>query len=60
VGRQLGLPLAARVPSGTPPRYLSVSRPWASGEKTIDPTPSSSIASSRSGSIQRLSIEYDG
>ena len=50
----------AREPSGIPSRYLSVSRPCASGEKTMQPTPSSPSASSRSGSIQRLSSEYEG
>ena len=50
----------AREPSGMPSRYLSVSMPCASGEKTMQPTPSSPSASSSSGSIQRLSIEYDG
>ena len=50
----------ARVPSWTPSRYLPVSIPWASGEKTIAPTPSRPSTSSRSSSIQRLSSEYDG
>ena len=50
----------AREPSGIPWRYLSVSIPWASGEKPMQPAPSSSSVSSSSGSIQRLSIEYDG
>ena len=35
-------------------------RPCASGEKAMQPMPSSPSASSRSGSIQRFSIEYDG
>ena len=43
-----------------PSRYLSVSIPWASGEKTMQPIPSSPRVSSSSGSIQRLSSEYDG
>jgi hypothetical protein len=51
---------AAREPSGMPSRYLSVSNPCASGEKTMQPTPSSPSVSRSSGSIQRLSIEYDG
>ena len=51
---------AARDPGGIPSRYLSVSIPCASGENPMQPTPSSPSASSRSGSIQRLSSEYDG
>ena len=43
-----------------PFRYLSVSIPCASGEKPMQPTPSSPSVSSSSGSIQRLSSEYDG
>ncbi len=54
------LPSAARELSGIPFRYLSVSIPWARGEKPMQPTPSSSSVASSSGSIQRLSIEYDG
>ena len=50
----------AREPSGIPSRYLSVSSPCASGAKAMQPTPSSSSASSRSGSIHRFSIEYEG
>jgi hypothetical protein len=50
----------AREPPGIPFRYLSVSMPWASGENAMQPTPSSPSASRRSGSIQRLSIEYEG
>ncbi len=34
--------------------------PWASGENPMHPMPSSSSVPSRSGSIQRFSIEYDG
>jgi hypothetical protein len=37
--------------------------PWASGEKAMQPRPSSSSTSSSEGSpssTQRLSIEYDG
>jgi hypothetical protein len=30
----------AREPVGTPPRYLPVSTPWASGENAMQPTPS--------------------
>ena len=30
----------AREPAGIPSRYLSVSIPWASGEKTMQPIPS--------------------
>ena len=51
---------AARESSGMPPRYLSVSIPWPIGENTMQPAPSSPSASSRSGSIQRFSSEYDG
>src|SRR5438876_333755 len=51
---------AARESDGIPFRYLSVSIPCARGEKTMQPTPSSPSASSRPGSIQRLSSEYDG
>jgi len=52
------LPCEARLPSGMPPRYLSVSLPCASGENTIEPMPSPSSVSSRpSSSTQRLSIE---
>ena len=51
------LPCAARDPSGTPFRYLDVSRPWASGENAMHPIPSSSRVSSSSASIQRFSIE---
>ena len=43
-----------------PLRYLFVSIPWASGEKAMQPVPVSPRTSSRSSSIQRLSIEYDG
>ncbi len=43
-----------------PSRYLSVSMPCASGENPMQPTPSSPSVSSSSGSIQRLSSEYDG
>ena len=50
----------AREPSGIPSRYLLVSMPWASGENAMQPTPVSPSTSSRSSSIQRLSIEYDG
>ena len=50
----------ARDPAGIPFRYLSVSIPCASGEKPMQPTPSSPSVSSSSGSIQRFSIEYDG
>ena len=51
-------PWLARDPSGTPSRYLPVSIPWASGEKAMQPAPTSSRVSSRpSVSIQRLSIE---
>ena len=50
-------PSAARLSSGMPFRYLSVSMPWASGENAIQPTPSSPRTSSRSSSIQRLSNE---
>ena len=42
----------ARDPSGMPSRYLLVSIPCASGEKTMHPMPSSPTASRRSGSIQ--------
>ena len=51
---------AARDPSGIPFRYLSVSMPWARGENTMQPTPSSPSTSSRPSSIQRFSSEYDG
>ena len=37
-----------------------MSTPWASGENVMHPTPSSPSVSTRSGSIQRLRIEYDG
>ena len=40
---------AAREPAGIPSRYLSVSIPCASGEKPMQPTPSSPSASSRLG-----------
>ena len=53
-------PTAARESAGTPARYLSVSRPWASGEKMAQPTPSSPSVSSSSSSIHRLSSEYEG
>ena len=43
----------ARDPFGMPSRYLSVSIPCASGEKTMDPIPSSPSVSSSSSSIQR-------
>ena len=43
-----------------PSRYFVVSMPCASGEKTMQPIPSSPSTSSSSGSIQRLSSEYDG
>ncbi|MNL79449.1 hypothetical protein D3C87_2060550 [compost metagenome] len=50
--------MSARLPEGTPLRYLSVSMPCASGENTIEPMPSeSSVSRSLSSSIQRLSIE---
>jgi hypothetical protein len=49
-----------REPSGMPSRYLSVSIPWARGEKTMQPSPSSASVSSSSASIQRFSIEYEG
>ena len=54
------LSCAAREPAGIPSRYLLVSMPCASGENAMQPTPVSPSASSRSSSIQRLSIEYDG
>jgi hypothetical protein len=55
------LPWLAREPSGTPCRYLSVSMPWASGEKAMQPAPAPArVSSSPSRSIQRLSIEYEG
>ena len=47
----------AREPSGIPSRYLLVSIPCASGENAMQPTPVSPSTSSRSSSIQRLSIE---
>ena len=52
----------AREPFGIFPfRYRSESIPWASGEKPMQPIPSSPSASSTpSVSIQRFSIEYDG
>ncbi len=53
-------PRAARLSSGIPSRYLSVSMPCASGEKTMQPMPSRSSTSSRSSSIQRFSSECDG
>ena len=53
-------PLLTLEVSGIPRRYLSVSSPCASGEKAIQPTPSSSSMFSSSFSIQRFSIEYDG
>src|SRR6478752_4162920 len=53
-------PCAARDPAGMPLRYLLVSMPCASGEKAMRPRPVSPTASSRSSSIQRLSIEYEG
>ena len=37
-----------------------MSMPCASGEKQMQPTPSSPSVSSSSGSIQRFSREYDG
>ena len=37
-----------------------MSIPCASGENEMQPTPSSPTASSRSGSIQRFSSEYEG
>ena len=37
-----------------------MSSPWASAVKTMQPMPCSSSSSSRSSSIQRLSMEYDG
>ena len=49
--------LAARASFGTPLRYLFDSSPWASGEKAMQPTPSSASVPSSSSSIQRLSIE---
>ena len=57
VRRERLVPWAAREPSGIPLRYLLVSMPWASGEKAMQPTPVSPSTSSRSSSIQRLSIE---
>ena len=55
------LPWAARESSGIPARYRSVSSPWASGTKPMQPMPScSSTSSSPSSSIHRLIIEYDG
>jgi hypothetical protein len=51
---------AARDPSGMPSRYFDVSIPCASGEKPMQPTPSSPSVSSSSGSIQRFSSEYEG
>lgn len=51
----------ARDPSGMPFRYLSVSRPCASGTKEMQPIPAVSSVSSRpSSSVQRLIIEYEG
>ena len=51
----------ARDPSGMPSRYLSVSMPWASGEKAMQPAPTSLEGVEQPlGSIQRLSIEYEG
>src|SRR5699024_8738363 len=53
-----GVLLPARESAGTPPRYLSVSRPCASGEKQMTPRPSSSVVSSSPlSSIHRLTIE---
>ena len=42
------------------PRYLSVSRPCASGVKAIAPMPSCFSTPVRPSSTQRLRIEYDG
>ena len=50
-------PLAARDPSGTPPRYFEVSSPCASGEKAMQPVPISCSTSSRPSSTQRFSME---
>ena len=51
------LPWVARLSSGMPFRYLSVSMPCASGVKAIDPTPSSaSVSFSPSRSTQRFSM----
>ena len=53
--------VATRESAGMPCRYRSVSRPWASGEKAMQPAPTdSSVSSSRSSSIHRLIMEYDG
>ena len=52
--------MLAREPAGMPFRYLPVSTPWASGENTMQPTPSRPSTSSSPPSIQRFSIEYDG
>ena len=59
-GRRKPCGLEAREPSGMPPRYLSVSRPCASGEKAMQPMPSSLSTSSRPSSTQRLNMLYDG
>ena len=37
-----------------------MSTPWASAVNTMHPIPCSSSSSSRSSSIQRFSMEYDG
>src|SRR4030042_990769 len=51
---------AALESSGIPLIYLSVSNPWASGEKAIQPIPSFSRTLSNPFSLQRSNMEYFG
>ena len=52
----------AREPAGGawPGRYLPVSTPWAIGDQTTCPMPSSSQVGTTSASMTRQSIEYCG
>ena len=54
-------PLEALEDLGTfPSKYLSVSNPWARGEKTIEPIPRSSIVSNNPHSGVFSRMEYFG
>ena len=57
LGAQEAVGVEAREPFGMPARYLSESRPWASGEKAMQPMPSFSSTAVRPPSIQRSNIE---
>ena len=52
----------ARDPAGSssPGLYLPVRTPWAMGDQTIWPSPSSSLVGTTSASMTRQSMEYCG